>query len=58
MPLFLNLTMGTTVYGVIDNMNECIDIAKKYNIWVHVDGDYGGHMIFLKEIRDKLSEIK
>lgn len=52
-PLFVNLTCGTTVLGVIDPINECYEIAKKYNMWVHVDGCWGGHMLFLEEYQQK-----
>ena len=53
----VNLTCGTTVYGVIDPINECVLIAKKYQIWIHIDGCWGGHMIFLEEIRKTINLI-
>uniref|UniRef100_A0A8C5DJX5 Glutamate decarboxylase 1 n=1 Tax=Gouania willdenowi TaxID=441366 RepID=A0A8C5DJX5_GOUWI len=36
-PLFVNATAGTTVYGAFDPINEIADICEKYNIWLHVD---------------------
>ncbi|EGR31728.1 hypothetical protein IMG5_103290 [Ichthyophthirius multifiliis] len=56
-PLILNLTCGTTVYGVIDKINECVQIGKKYNMWIHIDGCWGGHMLFLDEIFQKNSLV-
>ncbi|MCF6307972.1 MAG: aminotransferase class V-fold PLP-dependent enzyme [Flavobacteriaceae bacterium] len=45
-PFFINATAGTTVLGAFDPVEEIIKIAKKYNIWVHVDGAYCGSVIF------------
>jgi len=45
-PFFINATAGTTVLGAFDPIEEIISIAKKYNIWVHVDGAYCGSVIF------------
>ncbi|GAB0191575.1 glutamate decarboxylase 1 [Grus japonensis] len=37
-PLFVNATAGTTVYGAFDPIQEIADICEKYNLWLHVDG--------------------
>lgn len=37
MPLFVNATAGSTVYGAFDPINEIADICEKYNLWLHVD---------------------
>ncbi|TMS06396.1 Glutamate decarboxylase 1 [Larimichthys crocea] len=37
-PMFVNATAGTTVYGAFDPINEIADICEKYNMWLHVDG--------------------
>ncbi|RXN07155.1 glutamate decarboxylase 1 [Labeo rohita] len=36
-PMFVNATAGSTVYGAFDPINEIADICEKYNIWLHVD---------------------
>lgn len=36
-PLFVNATGGSTVYGAFDPINEIADICEKYNLWLHVD---------------------
>ena len=45
-PSFLNLTAGTTVLGAFDSIEDLLPIARKYNIWTHVDGAYCGSVIF------------
>ncbi|TID15810.1 hypothetical protein CANINC_004339 [Pichia inconspicua] len=48
-PLYINATAGTTVFGSFDPFIEISKIAKKYNLWFHIDGSWGGNMIFSKE---------
>lgn len=45
-PLFLNATAGTTVLGSFDPFTELSAICKKHNIWFHIDGSWGGSVIF------------
>jgi sulfinoalanine decarboxylase/sulfinoalanine decarboxylase/aspartate 1-decarboxylase len=45
-PFFINATAGTTVLGAFDPIDKLAEIAKKYNIWLHVDGAYSGGVIF------------
>ena len=35
-------TLGTTVRGAIDPINEISEICKQRNIWLHIDGSIGG----------------
>jgi glutamate/tyrosine decarboxylase-like PLP-dependent enzyme len=41
-PFYINATAGTTVLGAYDQFKEASDIAKKYNLWLHIDGALGG----------------
>ncbi|KAG7191972.1 uncharacterized protein KQ657_002579 [Scheffersomyces spartinae] len=45
-PLYINATAGTTVYGSYDDFTSIASIAKKYNAWFHIDGSWGGNVIF------------
>lgn len=45
-PFLINATAGTTVLGVFDDVDALGDIAKKHGVWLHVDGAYGGSVIF------------
>lgn len=44
-PLMINATFGTTIYGALDPINSIADIAEKYNIWLHVDGALGWSLL-------------
>ncbi len=50
-PFFINATAGTTVYGAFDPIEEIAAIAKKYDIWLHVDGAYCGSVIFSEKYK-------
>ena len=50
-PFFVNLTAGTTVLGAYDVIPPASRICKKYNLWLHVDGAYGGGVIFSEKYK-------
>jgi glutamate/tyrosine decarboxylase-like PLP-dependent enzyme len=39
-------TLGTTVFGAIDPINEIQKICSEFQIWHHVDGAWGGPLVF------------
>ena len=45
-PFYVNATAGTTVLCAFDDINGIAKICKKYSIWLHVDGAFGGSVIF------------
>jgi len=45
-PFYLNATAGTTVLCAFDNIEKLAPICKKQNIWLHLDGAFGGSVIF------------
>uniref|UniRef100_A0A4W6FU92 Glutamate decarboxylase 1 n=1 Tax=Lates calcarifer TaxID=8187 RepID=A0A4W6FU92_LATCA len=57
-PMFVNATAGTTVYGAFDPINEIADICEKYNIWLHVDGAWGGGLLMSRKHRHKLNGVE
>jgi len=44
-------TAGTTNLGVIDELDAIGDLARKHNIWFHVDGAYGAAALCAKSVR-------
>ena len=57
-PFLINATAATTVLGAFDDIDALADIAKKPNIWLHVDGAYGGSAIFSKKHKHLLKGIE
>ena len=57
-PFLINATAATTVLGAFDDIDALADIAKKHNIWLHVDGAYGGSAIFSKKHKHLLKGIE
>jgi len=48
-PFFIGATAGTTMLGAFDPLEEISALAKKYGIWMHVDGSFGGSIILSKK---------
>uniref|UniRef100_A0A060T3R8 ARAD1C35882p n=1 Tax=Blastobotrys adeninivorans TaxID=409370 RepID=A0A060T3R8_BLAAD len=57
-PFYINSTAGTTVYGSFDDFNAIADIAAKYKMWLHVDGSWGGNVVFSQKQRVKLNGVE
>ncbi|KAJ4348210.1 Glutamate decarboxylase 2 [Didymosphaeria variabile] len=49
-PFFVNATAGTTVLGSFDPFPAINTIAKQHNLWLHIDGSWGGSVIFNSHI--------
>ena len=49
-PFYVNATAGTTVLGSFDPFEGISAVCKKHNMWMHVDGSWGGSVIFNEEI--------
>jgi glutamate decarboxylase len=45
-PFFVNATAGTTVHGSFDPFRALSEICKSHNLWLHIDGSWGGCVIF------------
>ncbi|SPO01376.1 related to glutamic acid decarboxylase [Cephalotrichum gorgonifer] len=53
-PLYVNATAGTTVMGSFDPIEPISAICKEFNLWLHVDGSWGGPAVFSAAQRHKL----
>ncbi len=57
-PFLVIASAGTTDTGAIDPLEEIGNIAKKNNLWYHIDAAYGGFFILTDEGKKKLKGIE
>jgi glutamate/tyrosine decarboxylase-like PLP-dependent enzyme len=48
-PFCIIASAGTTNTGTVDDLDSIADICEKENLWMHVDGAYGGAAILSKK---------
>jgi glutamate/tyrosine decarboxylase-like PLP-dependent enzyme len=51
-------TAGTTNAGVIDDLAGVADVCKQSDVWMHVDGAYGGAGLAAPSVRDRYRGIE
>jgi glutamate/tyrosine decarboxylase-like PLP-dependent enzyme len=51
-------TAGTTNAGIIDELDGIADVAGARQMWMHVDGAYGGAALFAPSVRDRFRGIE
>ena len=56
-PLMVCSTAGTTVFGAFDPIDELNIITKKHKIWHHVDGAWGGAVMFSPKYKNLMKGI-
>lgn len=56
-PFLLVANAGSTDLGTIDPLQAIRDVTGQYNIWMHVDGAYGGSFLLLDDYRDRMKGI-
>ncbi|MBT8252519.1 MAG: aminotransferase class V-fold PLP-dependent enzyme [Bacteroidia bacterium] len=57
-PFLVIGSAGTTDTGAIDPLDRIADISKKYGLWFHIDGAYGGFFILVDRIKAKFKGIE
>lgn len=53
-PFYLNATAGSTVYGSFDDLERAASVTQREHMWLHVDGSWGGNVVFSSRYRYKL----
>lgn len=57
-PFYVNATAGTTVLGSYDPFAAISAVCKKHKLWLHVDGSWGGPVIFSQTQKHKLEGVE
>ncbi len=50
-PFFIGATCGTTVLGAFDPLEDLARLARKYKLWLHADGAFGGSLILSPHLK-------
>eukprot|EP00835_Amoeboradix_gromovi_P007045 NODE_1017_length_2136_cov_0.617575.p1 type:complete len:501 gc:universal NODE_1017_length_2136_cov_0.617575:277-1779(+) len=58
MPFFVNCTSGTTVLGAFDPIDKIAQVCRKHQLWCHVDGSWGGPVVFSSQYKHLLKGIE
>ncbi|KAF8250180.1 PLP-dependent transferase [Wilcoxina mikolae CBS 423.85] len=45
-PFYVNAGAGTTVFGSYDPFDEIAEICQRHGLWLHIDGSWGGSVVF------------
>jgi glutamate/tyrosine decarboxylase-like PLP-dependent enzyme len=51
-------TAGTTNAGIVDDLDSIADTASARNLWMHVDGAYGGAAMFSRSARARFDGVE
>lgn len=57
-PFYVNATAGTTVLGSFDDFEAISSVCKREGLWMHVDGSWGGSVIFSPSQKHKLKGVE
>ncbi len=57
-PFLVVASSGTTDTGAVDPLDEIGTISKKYDLWYHIDGAYGGFFILVDDKKELFKGIE
>ena len=58
LPTLVNATAGTTVMGAFDEIPPLVEICKKHDIWLHIDGAYCGSVVFSEKHKHLIEGVQ
>lgn len=57
-PFLVIATAGTTVTSAFDPIDQLADVCKEHDLWLHVDGCYGGSALFSETQRYRMAGVE
>ncbi|MGZ4152055.1 MAG: pyridoxal phosphate-dependent decarboxylase family protein, partial [Actinomycetota bacterium] len=57
-PFAVSVSAGTVATGAVDPLNEVADVCADEDVWMHVDGAYGGPAAFTEDLRPLFDGIE
>ncbi|XP_035674164.1 tryptophan decarboxylase-like [Branchiostoma floridae] len=51
LPFLVVATVGTTLTGSVDPLNDIADVCDRHQLWLHVDAAYGGFFALCDEVK-------
>lgn len=57
-PFLIIANAGSTDVGAVDDISEIANISEKENLWLHIDGAYGGFFMLTDHGKEKLKGIE
>merc|ERR1719187_189836 len=57
-PFYVCATAGMTVGGAFDPINDIADVCEKYDMWLHVDGAWGGASLLSRKYKHLLAGVE
>lgn len=57
-PLAVIATLGTVTTGAVDPLRDIAEVCRDKDLWMHVDGAYGGPAIFAEDLKPLLEGVE
>ena len=54
-PFYVNATAGSTVLGSFDPFTDIAKIARRHQLWLHIDASWGGPFVFSSRLKHRLA---